>query len=182
MMMGLTSTASLVIRLLMMMVLAIFIASYRHELQQYRDCKQDGGEDDECDEKIDSTFSNNASLRKVIGWMIFGLVVSIVYIFVALLGTMCGFNGFQAEEAAKRQNLEGPRPGAAPVLRGVVAQVAGTQQPVVVQGRAVVQEPIIVQAQVISTQKSIGAPPIVPVVEEPMRAEEPNAVSQSRIV
>ena len=190
MVMGSTSTASLVIRLLMMMILAIFIASYRHELQQYRDCKQDGGEDDECDKKIDSAFSNNSSLRKVIGWMIFGLVVSIVYIFVALLGTICGFKGFQAEEAAKRQNLDGTRPGTlhTPNLRGLSAQGAGTQQPIVVQGRAVVvQEPIIVQAQVISTQKGIGASsvapvieePIAPVIEEPMRVEERNVVRQS---
>lgn len=177
MMMMSTSIGALVIRFILMIVLSAYIDAYRKELSEYRDCKSDCNDetperdcDQHCDTEINGYFKDNVHLRRNTGMLIFGLVVTVIYLVVSSIAIAVGICGFQAEDGHRGgdEELGGARPNPARVSPShpPARHVNGG---VIVAGTVIPGQPIIMEANVISVtppqQQQAGSVRVV--VQEP---------------
>ena len=191
-----TEIGALFIRFILMIVLSAYIAAYREELAEYRECKSDCNDkyaddlsavdcDEKCDNEIAGYFKDNVSLRQNVGWLIFGVVVTVIYLVVSTIAIAVGICGFQAEDAHPAdEELGRERPNPAQVSPNAPTTVRVVHSGAVVAGTVIPSQPIVVEANVISVtspqqqQQQSGAVHVV--VQEP-RSSEPSAPVASEV-
>lgn len=141
---------------------------YKDEKQDYLDCRDEGRSKEECEEKYLSEPYDTTSRRKMANsYLLFALVVTVLWIPVALYGAACGIYGHGAE--AQYRDAHPSATARHRSSNGVV--VVGSSIPA-----AAVQQPVIVAEATVVSVGPVAAPAPLEVVVHQPSAATPSAV------